>query len=210
MSQNEFADVFSSRFPLPRQAITLLRGGQSGLSLLEVLITLSIVAILASVGLPIAEVKVAREKEIGLKYALKAMRKGIDDFREANLGPGNSESAGGRSVAPGDGVDNDGDGMIDEELKDGVDNDGDGMIDEDIVPRGYPVSLADLVRNHRMRKLFEDPTGGKWRYRPSKGSPDSWKEFSGDDFRAQPGDDIYDVRTNSPKTGLDGSRHDQW
>src|SRR3989339_1755458 len=32
----------------------------------------------------------------------------------------------------GDGIDNDGDGLIDEELKDGVDNDGDGLIDEDI------------------------------------------------------------------------------
>ncbi|OQY08763.1 MAG: hypothetical protein B6I28_04215, partial [Fusobacteriia bacterium 4572_132] len=35
-------------------------------------------------------------------------------------------------VRPGDGIDNDGDGKIDEELQNGIDDDGDGLIDEDI------------------------------------------------------------------------------
>ena len=33
---------------------------------------------------------------------------------------------------PGDGIDNDCDGKIDEETRDGIDNDGDGQIDEDL------------------------------------------------------------------------------
>ena len=37
---------------------------------------------------------------------------------------------------PNDGIDNDGDGFIDEELIDGVDNDGDGLVDEDTDPPG--------------------------------------------------------------------------
>ena len=36
------------------------------------------------------------------------------------------------SALAGDGIDNDCDGKIDEEVKDGKDNDGDGKIDEDI------------------------------------------------------------------------------
>ena len=40
-------------------------------------------------------------------------------------------------MAPGDGIDNDCDGKIDEEVRDGKDNDGDGSVDEDL----------DLVRN---------------------------------------------------------------
>lgn len=255
------------KMPMPAETLagTPIWRSQCGLSLLEVLITLSLVAILASVGLPIAEVKVARERENELKYALMAMRKGIDDFREANgtapgasslddkpgrsadpaqgsgspsgndeapaapggsgsgidgatveTGPGASEDSGVANgvgiwhVIPGDGVDNDSDGRIDEEIADGRDNDGDGMTDEDLVPRGYPASLIDMVRNHKLRKLFEEPMGGKWQYRPSTGPPDSWKDFIGAEFRAQPGDDIYDVRTNSPKKGLNGSRYDQW
>ena len=41
------------------------------------------------------------------------------------------------AMAPGDGIDNDCDGKIDEEVRDGKDNDGDGSVDEDL----------DLVRN---------------------------------------------------------------
>ena len=33
---------------------------------------------------------------------------------------------------PADGIDNDCDGVIDEETKDGIDNDGDGRVDEDL------------------------------------------------------------------------------
>ena len=36
------------------------------------------------------------------------------------------------SVVPGDGIDNDCDGKIDEEIRDSRDNDGDGVIDEDL------------------------------------------------------------------------------
>ena len=35
-------------------------------------------------------------------------------------------------VVPGDSIDNDCDGKIDEEVKDGKDNDGDGKVDEDL------------------------------------------------------------------------------
>ena len=44
----------------------------------------------------------------------------------------------------GDGIDNDGDGCIDEEILDGKDNDGDGLIDEDLrlVPLGYDADSA--------------------------------------------------------------------
>ena len=35
-------------------------------------------------------------------------------------------------TSPGDDIDNDCDGQVDEEVKDGKDNDGDGRIDEDI------------------------------------------------------------------------------
>ncbi len=35
-------------------------------------------------------------------------------------------------VTPNDGIDNDGDGYIDEEKEDCIDNDGDGLVDEDV------------------------------------------------------------------------------
>ncbi len=73
-----------------------------------------------------------------------------------NVVVGGSSSAGGNGQAPitnagdgdgvfeqnaswGDGIDNDGDGLVDEEDFDGVDNDGDGLIDEDIGD-SYPIN----------------------------------------------------------------------
>ena len=40
---------------------------------------------------------------------------------------------------PGDGVDNDGDGRIDEESQNGLDDDGDGLIDEDVAAAVTPL-----------------------------------------------------------------------
>jgi hypothetical protein len=52
----------------------------------------------------------------------------------------------------GDGIDNDGDGCVDEEIYDGLDNDGDGLIDEDLRvasldPNNPLTYLMDLVDN---------------------------------------------------------------
>ena len=45
---------------------------------------------------------------------------------------GAARAVGGGAMTPGDGLDNDCDGLVDEELPDGRDNDGDGLIDEDL------------------------------------------------------------------------------
>lgn len=47
----------------------------------------------------------------------------------------------------GDGIDNDGDGCIDEEILDGIDNDGDGLIDEDL-------RLVPLIKDSDARVTF--------------------------------------------------------
>lgn len=43
--------------------------------------------------------------------------------------------------ACGDGIDNDGDGFIDEEIIDGIDSDGDGLVDEDTICAAPPASF---------------------------------------------------------------------
>ena len=47
---------------------------------------------------------------------------------------------------PGDGVDNDCDGQIDEEFPDGKDDDGDGLIDEDLMGSDCPGEFAPFDR----------------------------------------------------------------
>lgn len=56
-------------------------GGSCGLTLIELVIAMAILAILASVVMPLAEVTVTRTKEIELRRALREIRTAIDDYK---------------------------------------------------------------------------------------------------------------------------------
>lgn len=55
--------------------------GQAGLSLIELVIAMAILAVLASAVLPMAEVTVRRTKEIELRRSLRVMRTAIDAYK---------------------------------------------------------------------------------------------------------------------------------
>ena len=54
---------------------------ESGVTLLELLITLSIVMILASVAMPLSKVSARRQQEIELRQQLRILRAAIDTFK---------------------------------------------------------------------------------------------------------------------------------
>lgn len=55
---------------------------ESGLSLIELVIALAILAVLASVVIPLSEVTVTRIKEVELKRSLREVRSAIDAYKE--------------------------------------------------------------------------------------------------------------------------------
>lgn len=59
-----------------------LGGGSDGVTYFEVLATASIIMILASAIMPLAEVSVKRQKEIELRRALRVLRTAIDQYKE--------------------------------------------------------------------------------------------------------------------------------
>ncbi len=59
------------------------RNGERGLTLVELIITIGILAILAAAAVPIARFQVRREKERELHYALWTMRDAIDKYKDA-------------------------------------------------------------------------------------------------------------------------------
>jgi general secretion pathway protein G len=166
---------------------------ESGVTLLELLVTLTIVMILASVALPLSRVSTKRTHEIELRQHLRIMRAAIDMFKvEWNR---------------------DGDVLIGPLC---VKNK---LSCKDVTSiYGYPKSLDKLlgiklsseeatVRGTTVRRYLRslplDPLTGQadWQFRCYKDAPNatSWC-----------GDDIYDVMTVSQETALDGTKYREW
>lgn len=59
------------------------RNGERGLTLVELIVTVAILAILASVAYPIARFQIQREKEKVLRQDLWEMRHSIDEYKDA-------------------------------------------------------------------------------------------------------------------------------
>ena len=59
------------------------RKGQTGLTLVELIVTVAILGVLASAAVPIARFKVQRDKERELRYDLWQMRDAIDKYKDA-------------------------------------------------------------------------------------------------------------------------------
>jgi len=63
--------------------LTHRKAGEQGLTLVELIITVAILAILASAAAPIARFQVKRQKERELRYDLWMMRDAIDKYKDA-------------------------------------------------------------------------------------------------------------------------------
>ena len=166
---------------------------QSGVTLLELLVTLTIVMVLASVALHLSQVSAKRSHEIELRQHLRLMRAAIDTFKlEWNR---------------------DGDMLIGPLC---VKNK---LSCKDVTSNyGYPKSLDALlgvklsseeatVRGTTMRRYLRslplDPMTGRadWQFRCYRDAPTSTSWC---------GDDIYDVMTASKEIALDGTKYRDW
>jgi general secretion pathway protein G len=57
---------------------------QRGLTLVELIFTVTIISILSMAALPLARVSIKREKEVELRRALREMREAIDRYKDAS------------------------------------------------------------------------------------------------------------------------------
>jgi general secretion pathway protein G len=152
-----------------------------GFTLIELVITVAIVAVLASVALPLNELTVQRGKEQDLRRALREMRDGIDAYKQAS-DEGRIAKRVGESGYP-------------RRL-------------EDLVAGVEDQKSAKKERIYFLRRVPRDPfatdreaaPAQTWGKRSYASPPDEPRE----------GEDVFDVYSLSPYVGINGRPYREW
>ena len=155
---------------------------ERGFTIIELVVTVGIVSLLATAVIPSAQLMYQREREGELRVALRTIRGAIDAYKNA------------------------------------ADT---GRIKKKLDQTGYPPDLQSLVngvddaaspkegvRIYFLRRLPRDP------FWPDATTPaaDTWglRSYASAPDDPQPGDDVFDVHSQSPRTGLNGVPYHDW
>lgn len=157
------------------------RGCICGFTLIEMMVTVVLVGILASVVVPLTEVSVRRAREHDLRIALREIRAAIDAYKRAG-----DEGRIHRSAAA-TGYPATLDVLVDGEpdLK-------------DVAQR--KIRFLRRVPRDPMNQDTGLPPAATWGKRAYSSEADSPKE----------GDDVYDIHSTSNRAGLNGLPYTQW
>ena len=153
----------------------------TGFTLIELVVTIAILGLLATVAVPFAQLVQQRQKEAELRVHLMQIRTAIDAYKQAVLEK--------RIAAPAD-------------------------------ASGYPPELdvlwegvADITKPddsklYFLRRLPRDPFFPDASVEPAA----TWgkRSYASPPEDPQEGDDVYDVYSLSPKTGLNGVPYREW
>ena len=157
------------------------RARHRGFTLIEMVITLAIVALLAVSAMPLAELVAKREKEAQLRAALREIRTAIDAYKEAAQTGHIKRELGDSGFPPNLAV-----------LYEGVDD----------------IGSEKKVKLYFIRRIPRDPffpdgaapAEQTWGQRSYQSPPE----------QPQPGDDVFDVYSLSQDKGLNGVPYRDW
>lgn len=161
-----------------------LRSDNRGISLVELVVTLTILSILASLILPSAQLASKRMKEIELRRNLRVIRTAIDEFKK------NADNITAKGLPLPSEVNKSGCPKTLEQLVEGTD-----------------FGEVNAVKRKFLRRIPVDPfhpekeDDSHWRLRSYTDKPDSsnWG-----------GEDVFDVSSWSEETAIDGTKYKDW
>jgi general secretion pathway protein G len=157
---------------------------ERGFTLVEMLVTLAVLAVLATAAMPLAKIAVKREKEIELHRNLRLVREAIDAYKK-----------------------------LADENKIEVEEDSEGYPpDLETLVKGVEVKAGQGDQKAKkaesktvkfLRRIPKDPMTDSfdWGLRSYQDEPDS--EIWG-------GENVYDIYTRSLGTALDGTKYRDW
>jgi len=170
---------------------------ETGMTLLELVISCSILVILATVALPLERVRVISAKEELLRYDLREMRDAIDRYHD-DAEKGKFQVQAGTENYPPDL----------ETLKDGVEMtaQGQGILGAAVGQTGQPGQSGQSGQSEKVRYLREIPVD------PMTGNTDWGLRSVQDDADSTSwgGQDVFDVYSKSEGTALDGTKYSDW
>lgn len=154
---------------------------RSGFTLIEMVVTVAIVGLLATVALPLAELSVRRHREQELRLALREIRDGIDRYKQATENGHVLLDEGATGYPP-----------TLRALVEGVEDARD----------------PEARRIYFLRRIPADPFSEFDAARPEETW--GLRAYATSAAAPAPGDDVYDVYSHSAGTGMNGVPYREW
>jgi general secretion pathway protein G len=164
----------------------MMRINSSGLTLIELIVTVTIISVLSMLVMPMAQMTAKRTKELELKRDLRIIRSAIDDYKKSY-----DEAVAEKKIVPG----------LDQVVS------GYPATLQDLVD-GKDFGGLYKTKKKFLRSIPADPFNP-----PKPGEKPEWslRSYTDEtDSTSWGGEDVYDVHSLSTETAIDGTKYNEW